>query len=61
MLKIVQFGAAVLEKFFQAFPNTSLCKSLSPCSGAIHDPRDLNLLAPRMLPAKYQCILASGS
>jgi len=41
MLDIVRFGAAVLEKkIFSAFPYTLLCKSLSPCGGAIHDPRD---------------------
>jgi len=43
-----------------------LSKSLSPWGGTIHDPRDfigtnLNLLAPRMLHAKYQCIPAGGS
>jgi len=66
MLNIVQFGAAVLEKISYAFPYISLCKSLSPRGGAMDDPRDfiwtnLNLLAPRVIHAKYQCIPTSGS
>jgi len=41
-------------------------KSLRPWGGAMDDPRDfistnLNLLAPRMLQDKYQCIPAGGS
>jgi len=48
MLNIVPFGLAVLEKIFQHFTTytnvyqlyISICKSLSPLSGAIHDPRD---------------------
>jgi len=64
---IVRFGEAVLEKkIFQAFPYILLCKSLSPWGRSIHYLRgliwtNLNLLAPRMLHAKYQGILASGS
>jgi len=41
-------------------------QKFKPLGGTKHDPRDfiwtnLNLLVPRMLYAKYQCILASGS
>jgi len=36
-LNIVPFGAAVLEKkIFEAFPNISICKNLSPWGGAIY-------------------------
>jgi len=54
------------EEYFKAFLYILPCKSLSPWGGAIHDPRDfiwrkLNLLAPRMLHAKYHCIPASDS
>jgi len=49
------------RRFFKAFPYILPCKSLSLCGGAICDPRDfiltnLNLLALRMVHAKYQCI-----
>jgi len=51
---------------WKALPYILLCQSLSPWGAAIHDPREfiwthLNLLAARMLHAKYQCIPASGS
>jgi len=44
--KFVPFGAAGLEKkSFETFPDISLhittvCKTISPCGRAIHDPRD---------------------
>jgi len=54
------------EDFLNIFPYILLCKRLSPWSGATHAPIDfiwttLNLLAPRMLHGKYQCIPAGGS
>jgi len=53
------------RRYFKHFP-ISLCNSLNPYGGIIHNPRDLiwinlNFLAPMMLYTKYQCIPASGS
>jgi len=65
-LKSFQHLSIWTKSVHEKLHSISLCKTLSPWSGAILDPRDfnwtnLNLLPPRMLHIKYKRTPDSGS